>query len=44
MTGTDLTPGNRLRTTVLGERPQERMANFGASALSDTELLSLIHI
>ncbi len=42
MTGTDLTPGNRLRTTVLGERPQERMANFGASALSDTELLAIL--
>lgn len=42
MTGTDLTPGNRLLTTARAERPQERMETFGAAALSDTELLAIL--
>jgi DNA repair protein RadC len=33
---------NRLRATAVAERPQERMEAFGASALSDTELLALL--
>jgi DNA repair protein RadC len=33
---------NRLRDTALGERPQERLEKFGASALSDTELLAML--
>ena len=33
---------NRLRATALGERPQERLQKFGASALSDTELLAML--
>ena len=35
-------PGNRLRSTALGERPQERLEKFGAQALSDTELLAML--
>lgn len=42
MTEPASTPENRLRTTVLGERPQERMEAYGASVLSDTELLTLL--
>ena len=42
MTGPDPTPDNRLLTTALGERPQERMECFGAPALSDTELLAIL--
>ena len=33
---------NRLKTTAVSERPQERLARFGAGALSDTELLAMI--
>jgi DNA repair protein RadC len=33
---------NRLRATVEGERPQERLKRFGPAALSDTELLALL--
>lgn len=33
---------NRLRETVLAERPQERLEKLGAGALSDTELLAMI--
>ncbi len=33
---------NRLRETVIGERPQERMEKYGATALSDTELLAML--
>jgi DNA repair protein RadC len=33
---------NRLRETAVGERPQERLEKFGASALSDTELLAML--
>jgi DNA repair protein RadC len=33
---------NRLLATALSERPQERLENFGAAALSDTELLALL--
>ena len=33
---------NRLRSTAVGERPQERLEKFGASALSDTELLAML--
>jgi DNA repair protein RadC len=33
---------NRLRQTAVAERPQERLAKFGASALSDAELLAMI--
>jgi DNA repair protein RadC len=36
------TPANRLRSTALGERPQERLEKFGAAALSDTELLAML--
>lgn len=35
-------PVNRLLTTAACERPQERLEKFGASALSDTELLALL--
>ena len=35
-------PPNRLRATAAGERPQERLEAFGASALSDTELLAIL--
>ena len=35
-------PLNRLRATAAGDRPQERLAKFGAGALSDTELLALL--
>src|SRR5882757_10963214 len=35
-------PANRLKATALGERPQERLEKFGASALSDTELLAML--
>ena len=33
---------NRLRTTAVGERPQERLEKFGAAALSDSELLAML--
>lgn len=33
---------NRLRDTAVGERPQERIVQFGAGALSDSELLALV--
>ena len=33
---------NRLRDTAVNERPQERLEKFGASALSDTELLAML--
>ncbi len=35
-------PANRLRSTAVGERPQERLEKFGAAALSDTELLAML--
>ena len=35
-------PSSRLRTMPAGERPQERLAKLGASALSDTELLAML--
>jgi DNA repair protein RadC len=35
-------PANRLRDTVRGERPQERLTRLGAAALSDTELLAML--
>ncbi len=35
-------PTNRLRSTAVGERPQERLQKFGAAALSDTELLAML--
>jgi DNA repair protein RadC len=35
-------PPNRLRATAVGERPQERLEKFGATALSDTELLAML--
>ncbi|HWA09559.1 MAG TPA: DNA repair protein RadC [Opitutaceae bacterium] len=34
-------PVNRLQATACNERPQQRLENFGATALSDTELLAL---
>jgi DNA repair protein RadC len=34
--------GNRIRILPAGERPQERLERFGASALSDTELLAML--
>ena len=33
---------NRLREIAVGERPQERLEKFGATALSDTELLAML--
>ena len=33
---------NRIRAMAVGERPQERLERFGASALSDTELLAML--
>jgi len=33
---------NRLRETAVGERPQERLVQLGAGALSDTELLAML--
>ena len=33
---------NRLREMAAGERPQQRLENFGVSALSDTELLAML--
>ncbi len=33
---------NRLKTIACNERPQERLETFGASALSDTELLAIL--
>jgi DNA repair protein RadC len=35
-------PGNRIRIMPAGERPQERLEKFGASAVSDTELLAML--
>lgn len=35
-------PSNRLRDTVVSDRPQERLERFGANALSDTELLAML--
>lgn len=35
-------PDNRLRTTAVSERPQERLERHGATALSDTELLAML--
>jgi DNA repair protein RadC len=34
--------GNRLRTTVVSERPQERLERMGPGVLSDTELLAML--
>jgi DNA repair protein RadC len=36
------TSGPRLRDLAAGERPQERLEMFGASALSDVELLAML--
>src|SRR3954469_16898237 len=33
---------NRLRETIVGERPQERLERHGPAALSDTELLAML--
>ena len=33
---------NRLRETAVAERPQERLEQLGAAALSDTELLAML--
>jgi DNA repair protein RadC len=38
----DYPVANRLREIAVGERPQERLEKFGASALSDTELLAML--
>jgi DNA repair protein RadC len=38
----DYPQSNRLQQTALGERPQERLAKFGAAALSDAELIALL--
>ncbi|MBP6508027.1 MAG: DNA repair protein RadC [Opitutaceae bacterium] len=35
-------PENRLRSTALGERPQERMERDGVQVLSDAELLAML--
>lgn len=35
-------PLNRLKSTAVGERPQERLEKFGSHALSDTELLAMV--
>jgi len=35
-------PGNRLRTTIVSERPQERLQRLGPGALGDTELLAML--
>jgi DNA repair protein RadC len=35
-------PDNRMRILPVAERPQERLERFGASALSDTELIAMI--
>ncbi len=32
----------RLRDLAVGERPQERLERFGATALSDTELVAML--
>lgn len=37
-----VSPGPRLRDLAAGERPQERLEMFGASALSDVELLAML--
>lgn len=42
MTEPAATPENRLRGTAQAERPQERLENYGAAALSDTELLAML--
>jgi DNA repair protein RadC len=39
---TEPAPANRLRDTVRGERPQERLARLGPGALSDTELIAML--
>lgn len=39
---TDYPLPNRLRETAVAERPQERLAKFGAAALSDAELLAML--
>ena len=36
------TPENRLQATACNERPQQRLNNFGVTALSDTELLAIL--
>src|SRR5262245_59660214 len=38
----DYVSPNRLRSTAVAERPQERLEKFGAAALSDTELLAML--
>jgi len=42
MTHSGIYPENRLRSTAVAERPQERLEKHGASALSDTELLAML--
>jgi len=42
MTQPVIYPENRLQSTVLSERPQERMLRLGAGSLSDTELLAML--
>ncbi|MSU66222.1 MAG: JAB domain-containing protein [Opitutus sp.] len=38
----DYPPPNRLRDTIVAERPQERLERHGPAALSDTELLAML--
>ncbi len=42
MPASDPAPPVRLRDLAVGERPQERLERFGATALSDTELVALL--
>ena len=35
-------PENRLKSTVVSERPQERLKRLGPGALSDSELLAML--
>jgi len=42
MTQPVIYPENRLQSTVISERPQERMLRVGAAGLSDTELLAML--
>lgn len=40
--GTEYPTSNRLRETIVTERPQERLEKYGPKALSDTELLAIL--
>ena len=44
MTNENVTPGyeTRIRDLPAGERPRERLRNYGASRLSNAELLAII--